>query len=409
MVAAVYRGLYAGNPNLTVTPNCPTGNCTWSTPYTTLGVCSLCTNVTSLIEKVCGNYTVLYYDGNPTGDPVPYCNYTLPGSPLSESGPQQIIPSVMSFYSNTTLVSAANGPASNTSHFGDDLVAHMGAVSILRADWELVSDENNTDYRYYKLTNINATECGLDLCAIKYRGVVNQGVFTETTLETFTNTTASWAMMPNEFTASVDIYPPQSFDGGSDETFTVETLTWRALRRIFTDPSETRPSIWAGTYESLIDFTTITSSSDFMSYLRFLDDDGINTTFKSLAASMTTRMRNFPGDDTNLASDPLSAGPSARGTSTQLLPYVNVRWGWIALPASLLFLSASFLIVTVVMVKKTGGTMVWKANSLANFYHPLTSDGMEKLQSAATAREAEKIAQGLRVRWVEAEGRFVPA
>ena len=46
----MYRGLYA--PDTPVAFQCPTGHCTW-TPFSTLGLCSSCTNVSESISKTC--------------------------------------------------------------------------------------------------------------------------------------------------------------------------------------------------------------------------------------------------------------------------------------------------------------------------------------------------------------------
>ena len=53
MFAAVYYGLYNyyGDQFL-VNPTCSTGNCTWSGGYTSLGVCSRCSDVTTLIVSL---------------------------------------------------------------------------------------------------------------------------------------------------------------------------------------------------------------------------------------------------------------------------------------------------------------------------------------------------------------------
>lgn len=57
MKAAIQRGLLDINADATnffVSPQCPTGNCTW-TPYTTLSVCARCTDLTSQLKVVNNN------------------------------------------------------------------------------------------------------------------------------------------------------------------------------------------------------------------------------------------------------------------------------------------------------------------------------------------------------------------
>ena len=47
--------------------------------------------------------------------------------------------------------------------------------------------------------------------------------------------------------------------------------------------------------------------------------------------------------------------------------------------------------------------MLWKANTLANFYHPLTKDGRDTLQAGQNAVEAEDIAEKMRVQWTKTD------
>ena len=51
MLSAIYRGMYDynGTELFYPTPHCSTGNCTWPETYTSLGVCSRCTDVTPLL------------------------------------------------------------------------------------------------------------------------------------------------------------------------------------------------------------------------------------------------------------------------------------------------------------------------------------------------------------------------
>jgi hypothetical protein len=46
MLGATYTGIFSGNNSFLVTPQCPSGNCTWEDTYTTLGVCSQCYDIT---------------------------------------------------------------------------------------------------------------------------------------------------------------------------------------------------------------------------------------------------------------------------------------------------------------------------------------------------------------------------
>ena len=50
--AALYRGVYNfGESQFLPSPDCTSGNCTWTQPYLSIGVCSRCTEVTNLIVR----------------------------------------------------------------------------------------------------------------------------------------------------------------------------------------------------------------------------------------------------------------------------------------------------------------------------------------------------------------------
>lgn len=55
MHGAIYAGLMHGvvnpspGPSLDIVPTCPSGNCTFPSAYSTLAVCSMCSNITSAV------------------------------------------------------------------------------------------------------------------------------------------------------------------------------------------------------------------------------------------------------------------------------------------------------------------------------------------------------------------------
>jgi hypothetical protein len=127
-----------------------------------------------------------------------------------------------------------------------------------------------------------------------------------------------------------------------------------------------------------------------------LQDNSLDAVVESVAASLTKRMREAPGGASHFL------GSTANGTMYQDIPFVHVRWPWIVFPATLVVLTLLFLLFTMARNAKDG-TMLWKANSLANFYHPLTKDGRDELQSGHNAVEAEEIAERMKVKWARTE------
>ncbi|KIV87612.1 hypothetical protein PV11_03146 [Exophiala sideris] len=93
------------------------------------------------------------------------------------------------------------------------------------------------------------------------------------------------------------------------------------------------------------------------------------------------------------------AGPSkATGKAWQERPFTVVRWGWIALPATLWGLALILLVGTILTTVREN-TILWKGSSLAAFSHPLTEDVQDKFSDVVSPREMMKIAEKLDVRW----------
>jgi hypothetical protein len=415
MVGAIYTGMYGDGAKFDVKPTCSSGNCTWDQEYTSLGFCSKCYDTTDQIIKQCGSYDYTTTDENNNtivvGEPIQSCNYSLPS--LFEP---QTIPGV-DFSTGAAIspipifVDINAYPASNETYFGKPLTAHVATLSVMRAAWNQTTDNVGDNYRnWYSVTNVNASECGIDVCAIKYRANSVKSIFNETVVDTFINTTDSLIYSDGDsgYTMPAVIHPPSSWtnhsETGTGNIFTMDSLTIQALRMQFVDSANQR--VWSGRFnDSMVGQVSV--ENDFVAYVRFLNETGMKNMMNSLTSAMTRRIRTAPGEGTNAA----GPGPVAVGQTTQLLPHVNVRWGWITLPTTLLILSALLLILTMITTTKTGATMLWKGNALAHFYHPLTKEARTKFMGAESAKHAEKIARDMRVKWEEREeggGRFVP-
>jgi hypothetical protein len=407
MVAAIYTGMYGDGKSFPITPGCPSGNCTWAEDYTSLGFCSRCYSTTDQIVKQCGtfNYTTFDENGQPqvVGDPIPYCNYTMPSG--------QSIPGInFTSGSATTLpifVDISDTPASDKTYFGKALTAHVSTLSVMRAEWQSVADDQD---RYYdKIVAANATECGIDACVIKYRATLQNSNFTEIIVDTFVNETDRQVFSEGDagYTMPAYIHPPQSWTNHSNANdsniYSFDGITIQALRFQFADNAY--QLLWSGRFVDTMTGQAYVDN-DFVAYVRYLDEAGMEHMMSSLTSSMTRRIRTSPGTGTNS----YGPGPNAIGVTTQDMPHVNVRWGWIGLPAAILLLSALLLVCTMIETKREGATMLWKSNALAHFYHPLTKEGRNRLRDAQSAKHAEKIAQDMTVKWQETDegGRFVP-
>ncbi|QDS74642.1 hypothetical protein FKW77_009241 [Venturia effusa] len=409
MVGAAYTGVYAQNNPFLVTPDCPTGNCTWTQEYTTVGVCSKCYNVTDQIQRHCGtfDYVVTMTDDNNVtttnvvGSPIPYCNHTLPGPDIPYTEGQQIASNSQHNY--PVVLQVNNTVASNQTYFGNGLHAHIATVGIMRAEWHYTSDtigngDNATVRSIWQLINVNATECGLDICVKKYRGSMVLNNFKEELVDTFINGTDFNSTDADSSIASLYIQPPSSWTNHTDEsanTFVIDPFTITALQFLFRSSGDSPPFFQGAFADSGSGQTT--SESDLISYIRYLNDTGVDDMMTSLAASMTKRMREAPENDPTF-----SLGISENGKAMKDLPHVNVRWAWICFPVILLALALIFLIASMIENARNGA-MLWKTNALAPFHHPLTKEGREKLQTASSPAQVEQVAKGLSVKWQRTE------
>lgn len=301
------------------------------------------------------------------------------------------------------------------------MTSHLTSFTLTRATLNYRDDRVNNDEftrSWVNFTNINAMECGLDLCVKKYSSKMEKTILTEELLDTFIDEQDRGSVAGSDGTPKgLSIQPPTSFtgkpDGDAGAVFTVENATMNAIRNMFEPLGG--DTFWKGTVWT-IGPDDVLYDSDMAKEFSKLDLQGMSTLMDSIAASMTKRMREAPV----AGSKAVGLGSGASGILNQHVPFVNVRWAWITFPATLVsrahketpprarsnkhqvLLALVFLLVTMVQNAKEGA-MLWKSNSLANFYHPLTKDGRNELQNGDNADEAVEFAEKMKVKWARTE------
>jgi hypothetical protein len=196
-------------------------------------------------------------DTGMTAGPFPYCSYTLPsGQGIFGNEDTSLVES------NVAEMQINGTAASEDTYFGGNLRSHITSMAIIRAQWNGSVPEN-----------VNATECGLDICVRKYKGSMQKSIFKEDVVDTFIDTTQSGATtdddgLPMNFTINV----PQSWNNDKDgKDSDVFTVTWEAntgLGLVFR--GQTSPLL-QGKYLS-----TGLGLSDIANLVRPLDDAGVN-------------------------------------------------------------------------------------------------------------------------------------
>ena len=169
MLSAVYAGIFANDhaDQLSVSPECGTGNCTWNSPYVTLGVCSKCYDITSSIQQRCVPIT----DSNVTQYDDIDCTYSLPHG-LKIHGYET---------GGGTQLEIRGSPSDNTTegtiHFSG-LQNPLAIMYLLNITTPHTGPEPVFNSSF-------AAECALQYCVKKYNGSVSLGKLNETLIDTF--------------------------------------------------------------------------------------------------------------------------------------------------------------------------------------------------------------------------------
>lgn len=366
--------------------DCPLGNCTWPEAYTSLAVCSKCFDITASLKESCGTIQVLSVDDGShpvTNLSLPYCNYTLPNG-LKATG----VPS------GNYSVLEMSSKREDSVHF--DANSSLTIFSTITTDWGYgVPFWNNLtpEYGIFGIGSKQAVECAAYYCVQKFNALVMEGKFFETQIDAYTD-----GHFLDDGSGTYELTPPPSFTNISDENDANVYLTTNVVPF-----QEFFATHWIGrVFESSIPIKEhpTTTLAWFMYSLFRTESPAMEfgTMFHSLAKSLTDNFRS------NVAGSP-TPFTAASGYAFAKIPHVQVRWSWLAFPATLLFLSLVLLLATIISTRKEK-TLLWKGSSLAAFSHPLTSDARAEVSDVRSPREVLKVAERMEVKWEKTERGF---
>ncbi|KAJ5420999.1 hypothetical protein N7465_003518 [Penicillium sp. CMV-2018d] len=346
-IGAIYSGIFqeqsANSKNSLI--ECATGNCTFA-PYQSLGICSRCANITDSL-------TLRKVDGATPGQEM--YNYKLPNS--------------FAFRTSTTEKYVMN------STYLRPLVSlnTTGLASIL--NFTAITSSG-----YSVPPTVSATECSLYFCVETYHAAVKGGAFTEklTSTEGTSNYSSlslkDFAIVPN----TCYVNGTQQESTHSPEcAFKVNWLSTLALSNSITPLLNGTGSLFVSNRPSW--------SSDSMEALYGLYGNytEINLVFQSLAASLTSHARSKV------------CKASHGGTAWSTVSYVHVRWLWMILPITLVFLSSLFLIITIFHTRRE---YIWKSSPLALLFSNLDLEGPNPFRTDPTLKGIEQTSRQMDVR-----------
>ena len=185
MQAAMLGGIYQLRPD-PITPNCPTGNCTFSAAYSSAGWCSKCEDITDMI---------LVEDVPETNITIPFGDSTVE---VLEPAHQQAVIRITDELNNFTLDLAAglNGPP----RLAFDVLGYEEDASgpkirmLLGSDGPEMNFGKPFDYEpdSWVTKKYGAASCQLNPCVRKYSAEVVNGNMTETML----SESSEWGYSP---------------------------------------------------------------------------------------------------------------------------------------------------------------------------------------------------------------------
>lgn len=373
MTSALKIGVDGIDASVNVVPDCPSGNCTWTDTYASIGVCSQCFDATPKIIESCGSSDI---DGTSTR----YCNYSYTGDYSFDDGIQ-----LSGIYDSSGLqriFGAGSQVDSSLSLFFKDIKSPIAILQTLG-----ITQGNQT------IVKAHGTECALFYCVKKYSGSVNQTVFHETLIDTYRDNAATYDLGEvqedgsQSGTGNFQITAPGNFMKGTSHNGSYQFVVTSDAASALTYFFYTQSSI-AGDITQTPTLHT-SSPSNFIAYIWPLDTAGYSTVMNYISGNITNAMRM-----SNLVS---ALGTNAAGIVWQDKPKVNVVWYWIIVPGVLILLSFLFLILTMCESARRGA-ILWKSSPLAAFHHPLTREGRLKLTQASSPRQLEKIAAEITVK-----------
>ncbi|KAH0367761.1 hypothetical protein KCU65_g4399, partial [Aureobasidium melanogenum] len=310
------------NPQTIIPPpaQCSSGDCTWPA-VSSLAVCGACTDISDTVVYVCRTQPGYYQN----------CTYTIPEGNLTYSLTK--INATWAHYGNDAL--KMYELSDQASVYNDAAIGYIKKYVVV-----------DSTYRFSN--QIEAHTCALWWCVQTYHNSVQRGVHTEEIVATYNK--ADQAL-----TSSSAYTTYSNITGFSDADANVPAGTnfsW---------------SIWTTfAYEqtSFFESTTAYPSTAIFGEWEYRDDWGRylmkETNWSSFTERMAMSMTN------NIRATGKAATPESRyqGQTWAQLPYIHVRWAWLAFPASLILASIGLLLACMWDTKRKR-MPTWKDDALA--------------------------------------------
>ena len=362
---AIYQGLFTnpGRPDYV----CPTGNCTWDYPVTSLSLCSACQDVSEQIRMNLG---------------------------AKNGAAKYSLPSGLNLTSNySTLSQYPNCPATEKTFIPEQLMRVTSAGST----------SGNVIVAISAMTSSQAFECTIQPCVKEYNVSVSSNILDDTIISTWQHFIYNGYGYPANLTLSLGEYDQlgtenpvfeMAYDHLDDEASSSYFLLSKYLQGLFT-------GFLPGPCN--LDDTIMDALGDY-------GEHSPDETSYDLNPLLPPTLTNFPATIANITSS-MSASllnkPNTEvvtGTAWRRETYIHVQWQWLIYPFSLAVLSTIFFGLTLYNNK---GLMLWKSSASPLLFHGLAERHRGGSDSnMGKVSEMNKAAEKPEVRLVNNEGRW---
>jgi hypothetical protein len=360
LAAQIARTILDRNRSVNVAPSvCPTSRCSWR-PYSSLGICHQCQDVSYLLVPVCQKESLNHPRGiqgvqNPCGHRL---NDTLVTGVWGYFEKRAMGLSTMLF----------GKPISYKNPYGVfwNSTAFPKASSVLLGFY--IGYVPGGEPQVLRNVTPVLKECVLQWCVRTYEASHNNGRLEEKVLSTY--------------------LPP---DGESARSTTDDGLVLTAAGKAFSVGANVTNSmrfLLAANLPTSLDNQTLDSSGQYPGRWNFVQHEphDVNTVLGPIAEMVSNDMRTATNHGTEQVSGD-SWGPE---------PFVEVRWLWILLPASLMLGTFTLICATIFKSRKER-VPLWKTSALATLLHGLAEDVRQSFGLDASPSEVEAIARKIRV------------
>ena len=444
--SAINTGIFA--PGNLVTPLCSTGNCSFPHEYDTLGYCGGCADMTGYLKFVEQNDS----SGN-EGQSAAKGSIvsSLPsGLSINSTNPDAVQPSTINHFAGGNGRNYNLAVMGTTSFLGDGNpeLSQMAEFILAKSPYTQHSKDQsplfndtcqNGNSSWYCL-GYGAARCTLNPCIRTYTASIESGAFREN-LVSQTEDTNIWAstrvndtndydfatidtkcISPAEhsrlFAAGYLIDPAKrwlpynlTFDPTLPGNSSFPSSMFQKDHEcVYVMDTFTARSLWAQYLATFLNGTVSGATNDFGAIDVYNGSQNLQTIYNFgnvTLESIDSIFRNI--------SDSLSTYIRQRGNSNHSAPVVGivshddtcleVRWGWLALPAAVVVATVVFFAITLIVTRPTAGRVeVWKSSPLALIFHGLQPEKLGVVNSPLREiRDMDRAAEGISVRLAPSE------